>query len=120
MQKNIWYLPLNVNLLCKANRAGINDTRPKSSILQINRAILEPNGKKQPRKCPFYQHFRGSVRYSNSIVAGGFPVQSYSTRFTCLTSFTIRLVALPITSQGISALSAVMKSVVVTALRAIA
>ena len=30
------------------------------------RAILGPKTIKQPRKCPFYQHFRGSVRYSNS------------------------------------------------------
>lgn len=30
------------------------------------RAILEPNAIKQCRKCPFYQHFRRSVRYSNS------------------------------------------------------
>ena len=53
--------------------------------------------------------------YSNSIVAGGFPVQSYSTRFTCFTSFTIRLAVLPSTSHGISAASAVMKSMVFTA-----
>lgn len=30
------------------------------------RSILDPKDIKQPRKCPFYQHFRGSVRYSNS------------------------------------------------------
>lgn len=30
------------------------------------RAILEPNAIKQRRKCPFYQHFRRSIRYSNS------------------------------------------------------
>ena len=30
--------------------------------------------------------------YSNSIVAGGLPVQSYITRFTPFTSLTIRLV----------------------------
>ena len=75
--------------------------KKKSSIHQIIRAILEPNGKKRPRKCPFYQHFRGSVRYSNSIVAGGFPVQSYNTLFTPFTSFTILLVTFPSTSQGI-------------------
>lgn len=28
------------------------------------RSILDPKDIKQPRKCPFYQHFRGSVRYS--------------------------------------------------------
>ena len=30
------------------------------------RSILDPKDIKQPRKCPLYQHFRGSVRYSNS------------------------------------------------------
>ena len=58
--------------------------------------------------------------YSNSIVAGGFPVQSYSTRFTPFTSFTIRLVTFPSTSHGIWADSAVMKSEVRTALSAMA
>ncbi len=61
-----------------------------------------------------------SAYYSNSIVAGGFPVQSYSTLLIPLTSFTILLVTFPRISQGSSALSAVMKSVVVTALKAIA
>ena len=51
------------------------------------------------------------------MVAGGFPVQSYITRLMCFTSFTILLVVFPMTSHGISALSAVMKSVVVTARR---
>ncbi len=79
------------------------------------RAILEPDAIKQRRKCPFYKHFRRSVRYSNSIVAGGFPVQSYSTRFTCGTSFTMRFATLLSTGHGISAASAVMKSTVLTA-----
>ena len=43
-----------------------HDTRPKSSIHQIIRAILEPTGKKQSRKRPFYQHFQNFIRYSNS------------------------------------------------------
>ena len=47
-------------------------------------------------------------------------VQSYITRLMCFTSFTILLVVFPMTSHGISALSAVMKSVVVTARRAMA
>ena len=33
------------------------------------RAILGPKTIKQPRKCPFYQHFRGFVRYSNSALS---------------------------------------------------
>ena len=36
------------------------------------RAILGPKTIKQPRKCPFYQHFRGSVRYSNSTITNQF------------------------------------------------
>ena len=35
-------------------------------LSRIIRAILEPKDIKHPRKCPFYQHFRGFVRYSNS------------------------------------------------------
>lgn len=58
--------------------------------------------------------------YSNSIVAGGLPVQSYSTRLTPLTSFTILLATLLSTSHGICAASAVMKSTVLTARSAIA
>lgn len=60
------------------------------------------------------------VAYSNSIVAGGFPVQSYMTLFTPFTSFTILLVTLASTSHGICAASAVMKSEVFTALSATA
>lgn len=58
--------------------------------------------------------------YSNSTVAGGLPVQSYKTRFTCGTSFTMRLAAFASTSQGRGAASAVIKSVVATARRATA
>ncbi len=97
-----------------------HDTRHKSSIHQIIRAILEPNAINQSRKRPFYQYPRHLVRYSNSIVPGGFPVQSYSTLFTPFTSFTIRLVTVPNTSQGICTASAVIKSEVLTALSATA
>lgn len=76
--------------------------------------------KRKTGKPVFYRLSSPNVRYSNSIVAGGFPVQSYNTRFTCLTSFTILLVVFPMTSHGMSALSAVIKSVVVTALKATA
>ena len=38
------------------------------------RAILGPKTIKQPRKCPFYQHFRGSVRYSNSSHRSFIPI----------------------------------------------
>ena len=58
--------------------------------------------------------------YSNSIVAGGLLVQSYITRLTPLTSLTIRLVTLCSTSHGRLALSAVMKSLVMTARSAMA
>ena len=55
--------------------------------------------KKKPGN-PYFQWFPGFCNYSNSIVAGGFPVQSYSTRFTCGTSLTIRLATVPRTSHG--------------------
>lgn len=38
------------------------------------RAILGPKTIKQPRKYPFYQHFRGSVRYSNSSHRSFIPI----------------------------------------------
>src|SRR5574344_380123 len=78
---------------------------------------IVPKAKKQAHKSPFYGHLRAFCNYSNSIVAGGFPVQSYSTLLTPFTSFTIRVVTLPRTSQGSSALSAVIKSLVLTARR---
>ena len=68
----------------------------------------------------YLQGLEGIVVYSNSIVAGGLLVQSYITRFTPLTSFTMRFVTLWSTSQGICALSAVMKSLVITARSAMA
>lgn len=58
--------------------------------------------------------------YSNSIVAGGFPVTSYRTLLTPFTSLTILLDTLPRTSHGSSAASAVMKSTVFTARSAMA
>ncbi len=81
---------------------------------------LVPNDIKRAHKSLFYKALRAQNFYSNSIVAGGFPVQSYNTRFTPFTSFTILLVTTPRTSQGSSADSAVMKSEVNTALKAIA
>ncbi len=61
-----------------------------------------------------------SISYSNSIVAGGFPVQSYSTLLTPFTSLTILLETTLKTSHGICAASAVIKSEVLTALSAMA
>ena len=61
-----------------------------------------------------------SVSYSNSIVPGGLFVISYGTLLTWLTSLIILLVTFLITSQGISAASAVIKSTVFTALSATA
>lgn len=81
---------------------------------------IVPTDIKKARKRPFYRFLRAFENYSNSIVAGGFPVQSYITRLTPLTSFTILEVTTPSTSQGICAASAVMKSLVVTARSAIA
>ena len=66
---------------------------------------------------PVFIAFAEPFTYSSSIVAGGFPVRSYMTLLTPLTSFTMRLVTLLKSSHGSSADSAVMKSVVVTARR---
>ena len=56
----------------------------------------------------------------NLFINGNLPVQSYVARLTLLTSLIILLVTVPSTSHGRSADSAVMKSLVVTALSAIA
>ena len=61
-----------------------------------------------------YPHNR-RISYSHSIVAGGFGVTSYTTRFTPGTSATIREEILPITSYGSFAQSAVMASELSTA-----
>ncbi len=57
-------------------------------------------------------------RYSHSIVAGGLDVMSYTTRLTPGTSLTMRLAVRAKRSSGSRAQSAVMKSSVVTARRA--
>src|SRR5204863_9290705 len=54
-------------------------------------------------------------RHSHSMVAGGFDDTSYTTRFTSGISFTMRADTRAITSYGMRAQSAVMKSSVVTA-----
>ena len=86
--------------------------------------FLYPNRTHRHLKNPYNAHKYRLCRdlpfYSNSIVAGGFPVQSYMTLFTPFTSFTILLVTLASTSQGICAASAVMKSTVFTARSAMA
>ncbi len=76
---------------------------------------------RQPKIEPLkFQRFFVLVHYSSSIVPGGFPVQSYTTRFTWSTSFTMRVVTRSRSSHGRCAASAVMKSLVFTARRAIA
>lgn len=54
-------------------------------------------------------------RYSNSIVPGGLLVRSYITLLTPFTSLIILFMTPCNTAQGISALSAVIKSIVFTA-----
>gem|GEM_PF-6482103 len=58
------------------------------------------------------------VAYSHSIVAGGFELTSYTTRFTPSTSLAIRLEIWASTSGGKGNQSAVMPSRLVTARRA--
>ena len=57
--------------------------------------------------------------YSHSIVAGGFPLMSYTTRDTPRTSLMIRFDTRPRKSYGRCAQCAVMKSIVSTARNAI-
>ena len=65
---------------------------------------------------PYLQGLERIVVYSISIVPGGLLVRSYIQRLTPLTSLMIRLITVCNTSNGISAASAVMKSMVRTAL----
>ena len=58
------------------------------------------------------------IRQHHSMVAGGLPVISYTTRPTPSTSFTMREDAMPSTLCGTGAYSHVIKSVVRTARRA--
>lgn len=69
-------------------------------------------------KMAIFRRFKKGVFYSHSIVAGGFVVISYTTLFIFLTSLTIRPEHTARTSYGILENSAVIKSVVSTALSA--
>ena len=82
--------------------------------------ILLSNRTLSALKRPVYKEFQKIFIIQTQSLPVVSPVQSYITLFTCFTSFTILLVVLPMTSHGISALSAVMKSVVVTARSAMA
>ena len=95
----------------------------RESLYQRSSCRCRQNGSRAKRKVSEAACLAGSKTcsyYSNSIVAGGFPVQSYSTLLTPFTSLTIRLVTFPSTSHGSSAASAVMKSEVSTARSAMA
>lgn len=71
-------------------------------------------------KSAVYAASRPSFYYSNSIVPGGLLVRSQNTRLTPFTSLMILLITFCSTSNGISAASAVIKSIVFTALSATA
>ena len=73
-------------------------------------------------KCPVsvsktqcFQGFAGFVSYSHSIVAGGLPVISYTTRFTPCTSLVMRVDIRLSRVWGRRAYSQVIKSLVRTA-----
>ena len=105
----------------------------RSQIVASNKAVQNKKGRiknlypnrthrqlKNPRKSDIYWTYGDYYCHSNSIVAGGLLVQSYSTLFTPGTSFTILSATLVSTGHGSSAAEAVMKSVVTTARSAIA
>ena len=74
--------------------------------------------KHNTHKTPIYKALQSVFNYSHSIVPGGLLVMSYTILFMWLTSLTILVDTLSKTSYGILAQSAVMKSVVLTPLRA--
>lgn len=69
-------------------------------------------------KMAIFRRFKKGVFYSHSIVAGGLVVISYTTLLIFFTSFTILAEHTSNTSYGIFEKSAVIKSVVSTALSA--
>ena len=97
-------LPFAIILLC--DRVETNSIKPVSQ------------GKVTGQKPCIHAGLRRFDAHSHSIVAGGLLVMSYTTRLTPFTSLTMRLEAAARTSSGIRAQSAVMKSVVDTARRA--
>ena len=109
---------MNRNLLsmeCKHSKPTIS----YSCTAHFSTKIV-PTSKKRARKCPFYRLLRAFENHSNSIVPGGLLVKSYMTRLTPRTSLIILLITLFSTSYGISAASAVIKSMVLTARNATA
>ena len=97
-------LPFAIILLC--GRVETNSINPVSQ------------GKVTGQKPCIHAGLSRFNGHSHSIVAGGLLVMSYTTRLTPFTSLTMRLEAAARTSSGIRAQSAVMKSVVDTARRA--
>ena len=69
----------------------------------------------KPPGCAVFRYIRTDWYHSHSIVAGGFPVISYTTLPTPLTSFTILDETLPRSLCESGAYSQVIKSVVLTA-----
>lgn len=108
---NLCYFFLIIPLICPVYK--VSSTFPEISLNMKREEAYWKCKHFLPTSSLFI--FARLVAYSNSIVAGGFPVQSYMTLLTCFTSFTILVVTLLRTSHGISAASAVIKSLVNTA-----
>ena len=100
--------------------AGVNYTRISSVDLKAPGVGYrfwagDVAGLKEPRNVACISH---SLNHSHSMVAGGLPEMSYTTRLMPRTSLMMRLLTLPSRVCGSSAQLAVMKSVVSTARRA--
>ncbi len=96
-------------------RAAPSQAHPKDYGLLRSRPQRRQKKPALWRACLFERSARGRPTHSHSIVAGGFPLMSYTTRDTPRTSLMIRFETRPRKSYGRCAQWAVMKSMVSTA-----
>ena len=104
----------------RKNSLKLTDFLPwkhRNSVKCFQNVFTEAIDIKKTANISGFEHFGN---YSNSIVPGGLLVRSYITRLTPRTSLIIRDITLFNTSYGIWADSAVIKSIVLTARKAMA
>gem|GEM_PF-3693539 len=110
----------SVNSTCDLSHSGLPDFASQRLALHSQLTKLANNASKSLVIAPVGCYLTASPhrvggRYSHSIVAGGLPEMSYTTRLMPRTSLMMRLETLPSSACGSSAQCAVMKSCVCTA-----
>ena len=95
---------------------GLGAEMRQGSALYVAKPLrCLPRGTSRHRRGLHGERYAHAHRYSHSIVAGGFVLMSYTTRFTPLTSLTMRVEILSSTSDGSLTQSHVIPSSLVTA-----